>query len=433
MNIDKKTKTFPNEVWVLLVLAGLQFAHSVDFMIMMPLGPKLIRDLSLKSHDFGVLVSVYTFTAGVTNLLGAFFLDRYDRKKSTLILYVGFIVGTVACGFATNYGFLLAARSLAGAFGGLINAAVLAIVGDYIPYERRARAMGIVMASFSVASIAGVPLSLWLANHYDWHAPFFFVGGASLVFMALFYVLIPPLTRHIKAGKPRATVAESFAVIGSILKQRGPQRALGLIAAMMLSQFAIIPFLTTFYVFNVKFPEGQIPLIYLTGGALTVVTSPLVGKLSDKYGRARVFQIFLFLLTIPILTLTHLPAGAAPWFVLSISGLFFIASNGRFVPAMTMITSVVPSEHRGMFMSLTSCVQQVFAGIAAYWAGLVITETVAGELVGFDTVGWISLAINFAALALGMGLERKACVESDTAGVEVAPSPNKLRAKISDT
>ncbi len=408
-----KNKTFPNEMWALLVLASLQFAHIVDFMIMMPLGPKLIRAMGINSHDFGALVSVYTFTAGITNLLGAFLLDRYDRKKSTLILFVGFIVGTLACGFATNYAFLFAARSLAGAFGGLINASVLAIVGDYIPYHRRARAMGIIMASFSVASIAGVPLSLWLANYYDWHAPFFFVGGASVVFAALFYFIIPKLSRHLKAGKPQQTLSESFTLIGNILNQRGPQRALGLIATMMLSQFAIIPFLTTFYVFNVKFAEDNIPLVYLVGGLLTVFTSPWVGKLSDKYGRAKIFKIFLFLLSVPILLLTNLKAGTPMWIVLAVSGLFFVASNGRFVPAMTMITSVVPSERRGMFMSLTSCVQQIFAGIAAYWGGVVITETVTGELVGFNTVGWISVVINFAALALGLGLERKALVEAE--------------------
>jgi predicted MFS family arabinose efflux permease len=420
---EKKIKSFPNEIWILLVLAGLQFAHIVDFMIMMPLGPKLIRTMNINSHDFGALVSVYTFTAGITNLLGAFLLDRYDRKKSTLIIYGGFIVGTIACGFATNYAFLFAARSLAGAFGGLINASVMAIVGDYIPYQRRARAMGIVMASFSVASIAGVPLSIWLANKFDWHAPFFFVGGASVFFMVLFYVLIPPLTRHLNSSETSKSLKQSFAVIGSILKQRGPLRALGLIAVLMLSQFAIIPFLTTFYVFNLKFPESHIPLIYLVGGALTVVTSPLVGKLSDKYGRAKVFKIFLYVLAAPILILTNLGAGTSIWVVLSVSGLFFVASNGRFVPAMTMITSVVPSHRRGTFMSLVSCVQQVFAGVAAYWAGVLISETVTGELVGFDMVGYLAVVINFAALALGMGLERKALSESEESGVEVEPSP----------
>jgi len=416
-----KNKTFPHELLVLLVLAGLQFTHIVDFMIMMPLGPKLMRAMNINSHDFGALVSVYTFTAGLTNLFGAFLLDRFDRKKSTLFLFAGFILGTLACGLATNYVTLFASRSLAGAFGGLINAAVLAIVGDYIPYHRRARAMGIIMASFSVASIAGVPLGLWLANQYDWHAPFFFVVAAALIFWSTFAYLIPPLTRHLRKDRPHASLGESFTQIGEILKQSGPQRALALIATMMLSQFALIPFLTAFYVFNVKFPEAQIPLFYLVGGACTVVSSPLVGRLADKYGRTKIFKIFMCLMVVPILALTNLKAGTAVWLVLATSSLFFVASNGRFVPAMTMITSVVPTERRGMFMSLTSCVQQVFAGIAAYWGGVVISETATGELVGFDTVGLIAVVINFAALALGLGLEQRALRDPSETGVEVEP------------
>lgn len=413
MNLSR-AKVLPHEMAILLVLAGLQFAHIVDFMILMPLGPKLMRTMSITSHQFGALVSVYTFTAGITNLLGAFLLDRYDRKKSTLILFAGFVIGTVACGLAPNYEFLFVARSVAGAFGGLVNAAVLAIVGDYIPYQRRARAMGVIMASFSVASIVGVPLGLWLANQYDWHAPFFLVGALSLVFATGFYWLLPPLTRHMESGEPPATLRQSFATIGNILTQSGPRRALSLIALLMLSQFAIVPFLTTFYVLNVRFPESQIPLIYMVGGALTVVTSPLVGKLADRYGRAKIFAIFSSVVTLPLILITNLQVGASVGMVLTIQGFFFVAANGRFVPAMTMITSVVPSRRRGTFMSLTSCVQQVSAGAASYLGGLLITEGPGGVLKGYNHVGWISVVFNMIALGIGLGLERRAFIENDS-------------------
>lgn len=405
---ESKIKVLPNELVILLVLAGLQFSHIVDFMIMMPLGPQLIRSMSISSQQFAALVSVYTFSAGITNLFGAFLLDRYDRKKSTLLLYMGFIVGTLACGFAPGYEFLLVSRAIAGAFGGLGNAAILSIVGDYIPNERRARAMGIVMASFSVASILGVPLSLWLAGKFGWHAPFFFVGGASLIFSFSFYAMIPPLTRHLHADQMRKTFSQSFSIIGNLLKQGGPQRALLLISSIMLSQFSVVPFLTSFYVFNVKFPETHIPFIYMFGGLLTVFTSPYVGKLADRHGRARIFSYFALITTLPIFMITHLPAGAKLWVVLLWSGTFFVTANGRFVPAMTMITSVVPPERRGTFMSLVSCVQQVFAGVGAYVAGLLLSQNASGELSGFAIVGSFAIVVNLLALALGVGLERKA-------------------------
>lgn len=410
---SKAPTALPREMAVLLILAGLQFAHIVDFMILMPLGPKLMRDMGITSSQFGSLVSVYTFTAGVTNLLGAFFLDRYDRKKSTLILYLGFIIGTLACGLANNFEFLFAARSIAGAFGGLISAAVLAIVGDYIPYKRRARAMGIVMASFSVASIAGVPLGLWLANHLNWQAPFFFVAGASVLFLTFFVVLIPPLTKHLSKEKQNISFAKALDNISDILSQSGPRRALMLIAFIMLSQFSIIPFLATYYVLNVKFPETFIPFIYVVGGSLTVITSPLVGKLADRFGRERIFVIFSLVVAVPLIWITHLKPGVSVAFVLALQGFFFVSTNGRFVPAMTMITSVVPSSRRGTFMSLVSCVQQVFAGIASYAAGVLIYKTSDGQLAGYGLVGWLSLLMGFVALMIGLGLEKQGVPESE--------------------
>lgn len=148
-----------SEKLLLFILAAIQFTNIVDFMIMMPLGPQLMRLFDISPRQFSLLVSAYTFSAGIFGFLAAFQIDKFDRKTALLFVYSGFLLGTFACALAPGYEWLIAARVFTGAFGGVLGALVLSVVGDTIPMERRATAMGLVTAAFSVASVFGVPLA----------------------------------------------------------------------------------------------------------------------------------------------------------------------------------------------------------------------------------------------------------------------------------
>jgi len=138
------------ELLFLLALAGIQFTHILDFMIMMPLGPELIRVLNINTHQFGLLLSSYTFAAALAGFFATYYVDRFERRKLLLSLYAFFILATIACGLAPNYETLFIARAFAGAFGGILGSLVQTIVADSIPFERRGKALGTVMAAFSV-------------------------------------------------------------------------------------------------------------------------------------------------------------------------------------------------------------------------------------------------------------------------------------------
>ncbi|MBK8141799.1 MAG: MFS transporter [Chitinophagaceae bacterium] len=121
---------------ILFLLAGLNFTHILDFMIMMPLGNYLMPYFHISPWQFSLLVGAYSISAAVSGFTAAFIVDRFDRKKVLLVSYVGFIVGTLACGIAPTYGLLLGSRILAGLFGGIIGAQVLSIIADLFVYER---------------------------------------------------------------------------------------------------------------------------------------------------------------------------------------------------------------------------------------------------------------------------------------------------------
>lgn len=374
-----------NERFLLLILASINFTHIVDFMIMMPLGPQLMRLLNISPQQFSLLVASYTFSAGISSFAASFFVDRFNRKHVLLFAYSGFLLGTLACALAPSYHFLMAARIFAGVFGGLVGAQVLAIVSDVVPYERRASAMGIIMSAFSFASVVGVPLGLFLSNKYNWHAPFYFVAALGFFIFALSARFIPNITSHININ----AIHKPFELIKNISQNPNQLRALSLMFVLMLGHFTIIPFIAPYMVTNVGFTEHQLTWIYLIGGFLTIFSSPLIGKLADKSGKFRVYTFFVLLSLIPVIAITNL--GTMPvCHVLIITSLFFIISGGRTIPALAMISSVVKPHQRGGFMNINTSLQQLATGLASFMAGMIVSKGADGKLMHYNYVGYIA-------------------------------------------
>ena len=376
---------------LLLLLAMVQFTHIMDFMIMMPLGPQLMRVLSISASQFSLLIAAYTMTAGVIGFLTAPFIDRFDRRVILLASYAGFILGTYACAASETVGQLLLARAICGAFGGISNATILAIVGDLVPSERRGAAMGIIMTSFSAAAAFGVPFGLFLAQRFRWETPFYLIVGIALVVEVLLMLWLPHVRGHLADGPP--TSLKNF---GILLSDPNAWRGILLMVSLVFGHFTIIPFLSPHLVFNLNYPESQLAFVYIVGGVLTIVTAPLIGRLSDRFGRAKVFTILVLVAAVIISILTH--AGPLPVFAtLVITGAFFIFASGRYVPAQAILTSAVPSARRGAFMSLTACTRDLCSGLAAVLAGRVVVQTSSGLL----HVGWLGwLAVGTSLLSI---------------------------------
>ena len=389
------------ELLLLFVLAALQFCHIVDFMIVMPLGEKFMVDFAIGPTEFSWLVSVYAGAAFAASLASAGFVDRFDRRTVLLVVHAGFTLGTLACGLLDSFYPLLAARGITGAFGGLVATQVLAIVGDYFPYERRGRAVGIIMTAFSVASVVGVPIGINLAAWRGWPAPFLAVGALAVVFGLLALWQVPSLRGHIARAGERPTVGELFA---SVAGNRNQVLALLFTVVLMLGHFSVIPFIATYMQLNLGLGDGELSLMYMIGGALTVFSLPLIGKLVDRFGPHRVFTVGSAATIAVILATTHLPAGYALPLILVVTSCFFVASGGRTVPALTLVTSVVRPEQRGGFMSLRASFNQAGMGAASFVAGLLITTGPGGEMVGYGTVGWLASAMSVGAVALAWRL-----------------------------
>ena len=392
---------------ILVILASLNFTHILDFMIMMPLGNYLMPHFNISAQFFSWIVASYPVTACVSGLIAAFYVDQYDRKKVLLFAYIGFLGGTLCCGIAPDEYFLMAARILTGFFGGLIGAQVLSIIGDTFPYEKRGRAMGTVFMAFSIASVFGVPFSLYLANLISWHAPFIFIAilGIPIAFMIIRF--LPAMRIHLQPKDENVRFKpDVIKVVSDIFANKAQIIALLLSGFLMLGHFMVIPFINPYMEFNIGWSKSETPLIYMVGGVCALVSSVVIGRMADKYGKLRVFMICLFLSLVPIFFITNMPP-ISFYLMLAIFGFWFSFSTGRNIPAQAMIISVVNPAQRGQFMSFNSSFQQLFTGLSSIIAGLIVIKSPDGKIEHYNLVGYLSAAIVFSTLFFAMRLARK--------------------------
>lgn len=368
---------------------------------------------NITPQQFTLLVATYTLSAGVSGFIAAFFVDNYDRKKVLLFGYVGFLLGTLACGFAPSYHLLLAARLIAGVFGGLIGAQVLSIISDAFPYERRGAAMGAVMSSFSIASTIGVPFSLYLANAISWHAPFILIGALGFVLIPLIMKYVPVQNAHI-SNRTNSNGSKKFDVLIDVLKN--PKQKLGLVFSglIMMGHFLIIPFVNPYMEFNNGYSKSQTPMIYLVGGIAAFFAANILGKLADKYGKLKVFVICVLLSLPLVIIITNLPPISFA-ITLLFFAFWFTLSTGRGVAAQAMVSNVVEPHKRGSFMSFNSSIQQLGTSAASLVAGLIVIKGDKGEIYRYDWLGYLSVVVLLICVFLGYKIFRK--VDSNTEGL----------------
>jgi predicted MFS family arabinose efflux permease len=378
---------------VLLALAAVQFITIVDFMVVMPLGPQLMRTLGISPAQFGLIVSSYTMAAGVAGVVASTVVDRFSRRASFIALYVGFLVGTLCCALAPTYHLLVVSRIVTGAFGGLLGGLSLAIIGDVFPERRRGRATSSLMTGFAVASVVGVPLGIWLGANYGWHIPFICLVVVGAPVAPLAGRALPPLDDHL--GKAHPSPWQSLAATFS---EPNHLRAFALIATLMIGAFTVVPYIASYLVLNVGISEAQVSLVYVVGGALTLFAAPVIGALADRFGKLVMYRIIAPLSALLMLIITHLPRVGVTVAVVTV-GLLMVVNAGRMIAAMAMVTSSVRPAQRGGFMSANSSVQHLATGLGAWIGGLIIQQaTETSPLTHFGVVGWLAAAATLGSL-----------------------------------
>ncbi len=386
---------------MLFLLAAVNFTHILDLMIVMPLGDALMKEFSISPGQFSAIVSAYMVSAGIFGFIASASIDRFGRKRALLTLYAGFILGTFLVALSTSFIQIIISRAITGAFGGLIGALVLSIASDMYKYKQRGKAIGLITSSFSVASVVGVPLGLYIASKTHWWAPFVVVAALAVVVWLIIFFTFPSLTDHVDE---RAEKKSPFRHLANTVGDVNQLRALSMGFFIVLGQFLIIPFIAPSMIRNVGFNQETVALVYFFGGMATMFSSPAVGRLTDRYSALRIFRFMMPISFVVVLVLTSL--GEVPiWVALVVTTTLFISFNGRMVPAQTMATASVSPEKRGGFMSLKTALQQLAAAAASLISGLIILETDDGKLENFAIIGIMSVCITGVSLFIAPKLK----------------------------
>ena len=392
--MNTKTGTIENkftgyQALVIVLLALTQFTVVLDFMVMSPLGDMLIKSMELTTKQFGFAVSVYAFSAGISGLLTAGFADKFDRKKLLMFFYIGFIVGTLFCGLANTYPMLIAARLITGLFGGVIGSISLAIVADLFHLQQRGRAMGFIQMGFGASQVLGIPISLYIANHWGWQSPFLMIVGLATIIWSLVMLKLQPVTQHLELKTEKTAIKHLW----HTLRLRDYRTGFLLTALLSMGGFMMMPWGSAFAVNNLHVSYEQLPLLFMASGIAALIIMPLIGKLSDKIDKVKIFTVAALSMMVIIVIYTNLPP--VPFFlIITLNILMMTAIMSRIVPAMALVSALPKMQDRGAFMSINSSLQQIAGGIAAAVGGMIVVQkTKTSPLQHYDILGYVIVVI----------------------------------------
>ena len=382
--------------FAIFILAITQFTVILDFMVMSPMGPWIMKSMDLTPGRFGFAVSAYAFSAGISGFLTAGFADKFDRKKLLLFFYSGFIAGTIFCGLATNYPLLIAARIVTGIFGGVIGSISMAILTDLFDIHHRGRVMGFVQMGFGASQVLGLPISLYIAQKWGWHMPFFMVAGLGVIVALLIATRIQPITKHLLVQLDRSPYAH---LLGTMSKRN---YRIGFLATALLSVggFMMMPFGTTFATNNLHIADTDLFKLMMVSGISSLIIMPLIGKFADKIDKFVLFTIASVWMMVVVVLYTNL--GVTPlWEVMIFNVVMMMGIMSRMIPSSALMSAIPDMQDRGAFMSINSSLQQIAGGIAAAIAGQIIYQKDKfSPLEHYPTLGLVMVGLSAVSILL---------------------------------
>jgi predicted MFS family arabinose efflux permease len=383
------------QMFVVALLAFLQFSIVLDFMIISPLGAIIMPDLDISPQRFGEIVSAYAFSAGVSGFLAAGFADRFDRKRFLLFFYAGFIVGTALCALAPSYPLLLAARIVTGLFGGVIASIVLAIATDLFPLEMRGRVMGVVQTAFSASQVLGIPVGLYVANRWNWHATFVMIVVIAIPVGLIIALYMRPVVGHLALKQNESPWRHLTGTVSV------PRYVMAFVTTALLvtGGYMLLPFASAYAVNNLGISLTDLPTVYLVSGLFTIFAGPLIGRASDVFGKFRTFIFGCALSMAMVVVYTHLPRVSVATLIV-VNVFLFVGIFSRMIPSQALISAIPEAGKRGSFNAISASLQQLSGGIASIIAGIVVAQGPGGNIEHFDALGYIVVATTLLSLGL---------------------------------
>ncbi len=381
---------------VIGLLALLQFTVILDFMIISPLGFLLMKVPGINTTRFGLIVSSYAISACLSSIVAAGFVDKYDRKKVLLFFYAGFVLGTLCCALSNSFWTLLGARIITGLFGGVIGAISMSIITDLFALNQRGKVMGFVQMGFAASQVLGIPIGLFFAPRWGWQSAFMMIVVLALAIIGLIFFYLKPIDKHLAVQTDKNPFLHLFHTLGN-KKYRAAYIA---VTFLPVGGYMLMPFGSAFSVNNLHIHQEDLQWLYLASGLSSVVIMPVVGRLSDKYDKYKVFFAGSLIAIIMVNIYVNLPP-VSLFVLMAINIFLFMGIMSRIVPATTLNSAIPELADRGAFMSICAALQQMAGGIGAFVAGLIVhQQTNTSPLQNYNILGIVVSAFTVICLLL---------------------------------
>jgi len=401
MSTEKNTKFTPYQFLLVGTLALVLFTIVLDFMVISALSAILLPKLEITTKEFGLLVSAYPISAGISAILLSGYADKFDRKKLLLFFYSGFLFGVLFCANAPSYQVLIVARIITGMFGGLVGSICFAILADLFETNQRGRAMGLLQMASAGSQILGLPLALYMASELDWHLAFWLILAIGIIAVFLVFLKIRPVNTHLQRQ------VESYPLLHSLKIVSNRNYLLGFLNNILLvsGDIILMTFSSAFCTNNLGVHLDDLPLLYLIAGISTFICAPIIGRLTDKYGKLNVFVTGTIMAIIVVAVFTNL--GASPLSTIIIIHTFiFLGINARSISSSALGTVIPEEEDRGAFMAVDASMQQAVGGLAAMAAGWIVFQSEDGMINNFPILGWVVITIMIFTIGSMYALDR---------------------------
>jgi len=162
----------------------------------------------------------------------------------------------------------------------------------------------------------------------------------------------------------------------------------------------MMPFGSAFAINNLHITQNQLPILFMVAGLSTLVIMPIIGKLSDRIDRYKIFVAASIWVGILAIIYTNL-GPTSFWLVITLNILMMSGIMGRMVPSTAMVSGIPIMQDRGAFMSINASLQQIAGGAAAAIAGMIVVQkSKFSPLEHYNVVGVVVVCISVITMLL---------------------------------
>lgn len=338
-----------NRSFAVLLLSRL--ALNMQMRIVYPFLPAISRGLGVPLQTTSLLLTARAAANLSSPIFGAL-ADRLGRRAWMLIGLAILVVGSLAVMVAPTFGAVLVVLAFLSLSKAVFDPAVLAYLGDAVPYQRRGRTMGFLALMWPASWLVGVPLGGFLITLVNWRAPFAFIALLGLI--SLVWMLFNPAIGQNSASQPTARIG--MRPTDSLAWLRGHLKSIKKPAwwAIMVSMLVVFASENVYIVYG-AWLENQFHLSVATIGVVSIIVAlaefsaeGMSAGWVDRIGKRKAIMCGLIINSLAYLLLPHL----ASHLVGALFGLFLVYCSFDFciVSALPLI-SELSSGARGTLLA----------------------------------------------------------------------------------